>query len=65
MGDNRLGSKDSRFFGPIKRNFIHARIIFLIWSLDSDESWWIIDLLKHPIDFWKRIRLGRCLHWIT
>lgn len=65
MGDNRLGSKDSRFFGPIKRNFIHARIIFLIWSLDSDESWWIIDLLRHPVDFWKRIRWSRCLHWVT
>lgn len=64
MGDNRLGSKDSRAFGPIKRNFIHGRIIFLIWSVDSDESWWMLDLIKHPIDFWKRVRWGRFFRWI-
>jgi signal peptidase I len=59
MGDNRLGSKDSRFFGPIKRNFIHGRILFRIWSLDSDYSWWILDLLQHPLDFWSRVRWNR------
>ncbi len=64
MGDNRLGSKDSRVFGPIKRSFIHGRIIFLIWSLDSDESWWIFDLIRHPIDFWKRVRWSRFFRWI-
>lgn len=61
MGDNRRGSKDCRCFGPIKRGLIHGRILFLIWSLDSDESWWILDLIKHPIDFWSRIRWNRCL----
>lgn len=61
MGDNRRGSKDCRCFGPIKRRLIHGKILFLIWSLDSDESWWIVDLIKHPIDFWKRIRWSRCL----
>jgi signal peptidase I len=59
MGDNRLGSHDCRFFGPIKEKHIHGRIIFRIWSIDSDESWWIVDLIKHPIDFWKRIRWSR------
>ncbi len=59
MGDNRLGSKDCRFFGPIKGNEIHGRIIFRIWSVDSDESWWIIDLIKHPINFWQRVRWSR------
>lgn len=61
MGDNRKGSKDCRCFGPVKRRLIHGKIVFLIWSIDSDESWWILDLLKHPIDFWKRIRWDRCL----
>jgi signal peptidase I len=61
MGDNRRGSKDCRCFGPIKRGLIHGKILFLIWSLDSDESWWILDLIKHPIDFWSRIRWNRCL----
>lgn len=61
MGDNRRGSKDCRCFGPIKKRLIHGRIVFLIWSSDSDESWWIFDLIKHPIDFWKRVRWSRCL----
>lgn len=59
MGDNRLGSRDCREFGPIKQKQIHGRIIFRIWSIDSDESWWILDLIKHPIDFWSRVRWGR------
>lgn len=59
MGDNRLGSHDSRFFGIIKEREIHGRIIFRIWSIDSDEAWWIVDLIKHPIDFWTRVRWSR------
>lgn len=59
MGDNRLGSHDCRFFGPIKEQEIHGRIIFRIWSIDSDESWWIVDLIKHPINFWSRVRWSR------
>lgn len=59
MGDNRLGSSDSRCFGPFERRLIHGRILFRIWSLDSDESWWILDLIKHPIDFWSRVRWNR------
>lgn len=59
MGDNRLGSWDSRFLGPIAKKLIHGRIVFRIWSNDSNESWWIIDLIKHPIDFWKRMRWSR------
>lgn len=65
MGDNRLGSKDSRVFGPIDGRLIHGRIIFRIWSIDSDESWWIWDLIKHPIDFWKRIRTNRFFQRIS
>ena len=59
MGDNRLGSHDCRFFGPIKEQEIHGRIVFRIWSIDSNESWWIIDLIKHPINFWQRVRWSR------
>lgn len=63
QGDNRQGSYDARFWGgtgrPLDGSLIHGRIIFRLWSIDSDESWWILDLLKHPIDFWKRIRWNR------
>lgn len=64
MGDNRLGSHDCRFFGPIKKDTIHGRIILRLWSVDSSESWWIFDLLQHPIDFWSRMRWNRFFNWI-
>jgi signal peptidase I len=60
MGDNRLGSGDSREWGPLDGRLIHGRIVIRIWSIDSDESWVIVDLLKHPIAFWSKIRWGRC-----
>lgn len=64
MGDNRRGSHDSRAWGPLKKHLIHGRIIFRIWSSDSDESWAIIDLIKHPIDFWRRVRWSRCMQFV-
>lgn len=60
MGDNRLGSSDSREWGVLDGKLIHGRIVFRIWSMDSTESWWFIDLFKNPINFWKKIRWARC-----
>ncbi len=65
MGDNRLNSKDSRYFGPVDGNLIHGRIIFRLFSVDSDENWMIVDLLKHPIDFFRRIRWSKCLQFVS
>ncbi len=65
MGDNRQASQDSRFLGPIKRDLIHGKIIFRIWSNDSNEAWWIFDLIKHPINFWKQMRWGRFFKRVT
>lgn len=59
MGDNRLGSSDARVFGPVKGKYIRARILFRIWSVDTDEAWWIWDLIKNPVDFFKRVRWSR------
>ncbi|KKP35667.1 MAG: Signal peptidase I [candidate division TM6 bacterium GW2011_GWF2_32_72] len=60
MGDNRLGSSDCRDWGiPVNGKLIHGKIIFRIWSCDSNEGWWIVDLIKHPIDFWTRMRWSR------
>jgi signal peptidase I len=38
MGDNRLGSYDSRGFGRVYRNTIHGRILFRIFSFKSANS---------------------------
>lgn len=64
MGDNRLNSSDSRSFGSLPGKLIHGRIVYRLWSSDSTENWWIIDLIKHPIDFWKRIRWSRCFQQV-
>jgi signal peptidase I len=64
MGDNRKGSKDSRYIGPVKGELIHGRIVFRILSMDSGEGWLLLDLIKHPIEFFKRVRWSRCLEFV-
>ena len=59
MGDNRLGSSDARVFGPIKGETIHGRILFRVFSIDTDCSWLPIDFIKNPISFLRRIRWHR------
>ena len=63
MGDNRLGSGDSREWGVLDGKLIHGRIVFRLWSIDSQESWWFVDLLKHPIDFWTRFDGPAAYKW--
>jgi signal peptidase I len=63
MGDNRQGSYDCRFWNgtgkPLDGSHIHGKIVLRLWSIDSEESWWILDLLRNPIDFWRRVRWSR------
>ena len=60
MGDNREGSSDSRYCGPIDGSLIHGRVVFRILSFDDpDTSWMAISFLKKPITFWKKIRWNR------
>lgn len=65
MGDNRLGSSDSRYWNILDGKLIHGKIIFRIWSMDTNESWMILDLIKHPIDFWKKVRWNRCFQKVS
>ena len=66
MGDNRLGSYDCRMWAPggkpLNGELIHGKIVFRILSFDSSESWLLLDLIKHPIEFWRRVRWSRCLN---
>lgn len=67
MGDNRLGSYDSRGWGKLNGTLIHGKIVFRILSIDSDVTWtdWLlIDLVMHPVEFWKRVRWSRCLQFV-
>lgn len=65
MGDNRRGSLDSRSWGPLKGQLIHGKIIFRLLSIDERDSWLVLDILKHPIDFWRRVRWSRCLNFVA
>ena len=64
MGDNRRGSSDSRSFGVLKGSYIHGRILFRIFSIDTKRSWIILDLLFDPIGFIKRSRWSRWLQFV-
>lgn len=73
MGDNRRGSSDSRYIGPVNGTLIHGKIVFRILSIDTDDSagrpdaswlsWFksflLVDMVLHPIDFWSRVRWSR------
>lgn len=65
MGDNRLGSWDSRGWGILDGTLIHGRIKFCIFSLDSLDGWWIADLIRHPIAFWSKVRWDRCCKFVS
>lgn len=65
MGDNRLGSDDARVWGhPLDGTLIHGKIVFRIWSMDTNYAWWIFDLLGNPVRFWRKIRWSRCLQFV-
>lgn len=65
MGDNRLGSGDSRMFGTLDGSYIHGRIVFRLFSFDAENSWLIVDLIKHPLEFFGRFRWSRCLQSVS
>ncbi|MGC2310222.1 MAG: signal peptidase I [Candidatus Babeliaceae bacterium] len=70
LGDNRLGSGDCRFesYFPghkLDGKLIHGKIRFRLFSVDSRENWFLLDPIKHPIDFWKRVRWSRCMQTVS
>lgn len=62
MGDNRKDSMDSRWFGFIDKDRIQGRVSRVLFSMDSEESFWLFELIKHPIEFFtKAVRWNRIL----
>ena len=59
MGDNRQNSIDSRKWGFLDRKDVLGKAGFVVWSLDSEEPVWFIELLKRPIGFFSRLRWDR------
>jgi signal peptidase I len=39
MGDNRDNSNDSRFWGPVKMDFVKGHAMFIYWSWDNERHW--------------------------
>lgn len=60
MGDSRKNSVDSRWWLFLDHSLVHGRASFIIYSIDSEEPFWLFELIKHPINFWlKNIRWNR------
>lgn len=65
MGDSRKNSIDSRWWLFLDEELIHGRASFIIYSIDSEEPFWVFELIKHPIDFFKRyVRWNRFFTWL-
>lgn len=59
MGDNRRNSVDSREWGFVDKSRVCGKASFIIWSLDSEEPLWLLELLKSPIGFFGMLRWSR------
>lgn len=57
MGDNRDNSEDSRFWGPVKRDLIIGRAMFVYWSCDQTTGESMTNCISHP-------RLNRIFRFI-
>lgn len=51
MGDSRRNSHDSRYWHFLDESLITGRASFVVLSVDSEEPWFIFELIKHPVDF--------------
>jgi len=62
MGDSRKNSEDARFWGMLDESLIHGRASFILYSVDSEEPFWLFELIKSPVAFWiKSVRWNRFL----
>ncbi|HYN84031.1 MAG TPA: signal peptidase I [Pyrinomonadaceae bacterium] len=59
MGDNRDNSKDSRYWGPVPRELMVGRALFVIWSYDEAAPKSDTPLLGRVVDFFRNTRWRR------
>jgi signal peptidase I len=61
MGDSRINSGDSRAWGFLDESLICGRAELILFSVDSEEPWFLMEFVKNPIQFfihkvrWKRV----------
>ncbi len=72
MGDNRLGSLDSRNFGPVNGKLIQGKIVYRVWSWDPTQPSLQMKINNVSVaitrktlhfwnrEFWRKIRWERC-----
>ena len=60
LGDNRRNSLDSRQWGAIPASLIRGKVQKILYSIDEQESDWILKAIKDPVGFFKdHIRMNR------
>lgn len=60
QGDSRRNSRDCRVWGCLDGSLIRGKASMIVYSINSEEVWWLFDILKNPIDFWtKKLRSER------
>lgn len=53
-GDSRRNSRDCRSWGFLDGSLIRGKARMIVYSINSEEIWWLFDIIKNPISFWTK-----------